>query len=497
MSSESATVIKRVLLWGLTLVGLLVIALGLNTWRQGSRQVEVKPLAPLAVDEAGAASSLAAAVRAKTVSGLLDPAGQAQEFAVLHAHLQSRYPLVHSKLEREVVTAHTLVYTWKGSDAKAKPIAFLAHQDVVPIAPGTETLWKKPPFSGDIAEGFVWGRGAWDNKGNLIAQLEALEALLKAGFAPKPTIYFVFGHDEEVGGRAGALAVVDLFKQRNIKLSFVLDEGLLVTEGLLPGAKMPVALIGVAEKGSMSVKLTAQAPPGHSSMPPAPGLSAIGMLAGALARVDAQPLPGGITGVAGDMFAALAPEMPLGQRMALSNLWLFGPLIEGMLGKSATTNALLRTTTALTIVNAGNKENVLPGRAEAVVNFRLLPGDTSEAILAHVKRLVADERIEVAFLGKPFEASPVSPATVPAYANIARSIREVFPGSVVVPGLMVAGTDGRHFDGLADAVYRFTPMRAGPTDLPRFHGTDERMATAGLADMIRFYQRLITLSAGP
>ena len=488
--------ILRALKWVLLLLGLLLAVLAVNTLRQGSRQISVEPLPRIALDEAGAAQSLSAAVRTKTISGLLDPSGQAREFEALHAHLKARYPLVHSSLERETIGALTLVFTWRGQDPKARPFALMAHQDVVPVAPGTEGLWKQPPFSGAIEGGFVWGRGAWDNKGNLIAQLEAIETLLKAGFQPRRTIYFIFGHDEEVGGRAGAVPVAAHFKQRQIALDFVLDEGLLVTEGILPGAAMPIALIGVAEKGSISLQLVAQAVPGHSSMPPAPGSSAIGMLSAALARLDGKPLPGGISGVAGEMFGALAPEMNGFQRVALSNLWLFGPLIERMLGKAPTTNALLRTTTALTIVNAGNKENVLPGRAEAVVNFRILPGDTSESVLAFVKAAIADERIEVRVLGQAFEASRVSSSQSEAYRLLASSVREVFAGSVVVPGLMLAATDARHFEGLADHVYRFTPLRAGPKDLSLFHGTGERIAVAGLADMVRFYHRLLSQAAG-
>jgi carboxypeptidase PM20D1 len=293
--------IKRLLFGLLALVALLVAVLAVNTLRQGSRQVQVPALAPLAVDSDAVAESLAIAVRAKTVTGLLDPAGLAAAYDALHAHLKARYPLTHATLKRELVGRHTLLFTWLGSDAQAKPIALLAHQDVVPVAPGTDALWKKPPFAGVVEDGFVWGRGALDNKSNLITQIEAVELLIKSGFKPRRTVYLVFGHDEEVGGRDGAVQVVALLKQRGVQLDFVLDEGLAVTEGILPGVKAPLALIGLAEKGDMSLRLTSNAPPGHSSMPPTgAGASAIGRLAGALARLDQQPVPGGIRGVAGE-----------------------------------------------------------------------------------------------------------------------------------------------------------------------------------------------------
>ena len=484
--------IKRVVLGLLGLVLLLALLLVANTLRQGSRQVVVPPLAPMAVDKAAVAQSMATAVQARTVSGLLDPAGTAAAFEALHSHLRARYPLVHSTLEREVVGQHSLLFTWRGSDAKAKPIALLAHQDTVPIAPGTETLWKKPPFDGVVEDGFVWGRGTLDNKSNLITQLEAVEALLRAGFKPRRTVYFVFGHDEEVGGQRGAVPIAALFKQRGIQLDFLIDEGLAVTEGILPGVKQPLALIGLAEKGSVSIKLVAQAAPGHSSMPPATGNSAIGMLSAALTRLDNKPLPGGIQGAAAEMFAAVAPELPFGQRLAMSNLWLLKPLVEGMLGKSAATNAMMRTTTALTVLNAGNKENVLPGRAEAVVNFRILPGDTIESVTAYVKQVVADERVEVSVLGTGFNPSSVSSPRAEGYQLIERTVREVFPDAMVAPGLMLAASDARHFQSVADQHYRFMPIRFKSADLQRVHGTDERIAIDQLADMVRFYHRLLT-----
>jgi carboxypeptidase PM20D1 len=488
---------KRIGLALVVLVAVLVAAVAIGTLTSRSRQLAVAPLPALAVDKDAAAASLAAAIRAKTVSGLIDPTGTAREFDALHAHLRQRYPLIHAKLEREVVAEHTLLYTWKGSDPAAKPIALAPHQDVVPVAPGTDKLWKHPPFDGVLTGGEVWGRGAWDDKANLVSQLEAVEMLLKAGFQPRRTVYLILSHDEEVGGTLGAAKVAALFKERKIRLDFYLTEGLVVTQGILPAVRAPIALIGLAEKGFVSLRLSTQAPPGHSSMPPAPGQSAIGMLSAALAKIDASPLPGGIQGAAKEMFAAVAPEMSGFNRVALSNLWLFGPLVERMLSKQPSTNAMMRTTTALTIANAGNKENVLPGRADAVANFRILPGDSVQSVVAHVKRVIGDERVAIEPIGEGSEASPVSSPAAEGYRHIERAIREVFPGAVVAPGLMLGGTDAKHFVGLADQLYRFSPVRAGPAELSRPHGTDERLAVDNLAEMVRFYHRLLQLAAGP
>jgi len=488
-------VIKRVLIGLLVLVALLVAALAVNTLRQGSRQVDVPPLAPIAVDERAAGESLAVAVRAKTVSSPTDAALNADQFEALHAHLQARYPAFHATLKRELVAGLSLLYTWPGSDPAAKPILLMAHQDVVAVAPGTEKDWQAEPFAGTIKDGFVWGRGAWDDKANLISQMESIEMLVTSGFKPKRTIYLAFGADEEVGGLRGAKATAKLLADRGVKLGFVIDEGLLITEGVLPGLKAPAAIVGIAEKGYMSVALTVPSTPGHSSMPPAKGTSAIAMMSAALNRLEDNQFPTRIQGVAREMFETVAPEMSGFGRVALSNLWLFGPVVRKQLEAGASTNAMLHTTTALTIVNAGNKENVLPGRAEATVNFRLLPGDSRDSVMAHVKQTVANERVELKVLPGATEPSKVAPTDSASYRLIERTLRELFPGTIVAPGLMIGGTDSQHYELVADHIYKFSPVRAKAEDLPRFHGTNERISTANLAEMIRFYHRLVSQAA--
>ena len=244
----------------------------------------------------------------------------------------------------------------------------------------------------------------------------------------------------------------------------------------------------------LTLALAAKARPGHSSMPPPE--TAIGMLSAALARLEDRQMPAAIRGVAAEMFDTLAPEMGGLNRVLLSNLWLFGPVVKSQLEKGASTNAMLRTTTALTVVQGGNKENVLPGRAEALVNFRILPGDTGDGVTAHVKATVANEAISVARSGHANEPTPISPSAAPSYRLINRTIRELFPGTVVAPGLMIAATDSRHMAPIADAIYRFSPVRAKSEDLPRFHGTNERISIANHAELIRFYHRLLLNAAG-
>ncbi|MFW6166930.1 MAG: M20/M25/M40 family metallo-hydrolase, partial [Ralstonia sp.] len=231
--------VGRLLLAVLAVLVVLAACVAINTWRHGSRQLEVAPVQPVAVDGAAAAAHLAEAVRARTVSSATDAQLNADQFRQLQAMLQARYPKAHAVMQREQVGDFALLYTWKGTDPSLPPIMLMAHQDVVPIAPGTEGDWTEPPFDGVIKDGMVWGRGAWDDKGNLISQMEAIELLAASGFQPRRTIHLAFGADEEVGGDRGAKQIAALLKSRGERLDFVIDEGLLITEGVLPGLTKP------------------------------------------------------------------------------------------------------------------------------------------------------------------------------------------------------------------------------------------------------------------
>ena len=491
--------VKRLILALVAVSLLLVAAVAVNTLRQGSRQLNVPAIPVLDVNKQAAAEHLSEAVRARTITSLENPEQNADQFAQLQAMLQTRYPKAHALLKRETVGGLSLLYSWPGSDAAALPVLLMAHQDVVPIAPGTEKDWAAEPFSGAIKDGFIWGRGAWDDKGNLVAQMEAVEMLAAAGFKPRRTIYLAYGADEELGGLRGARQIAALLQQRGVKLDFVIDEGLLVTDGVLPGLQQKAAVVGVAEKGYVSLLLRVPSAPGHSSMPPPKGTSAIAKMSKALTRIEEDAFPAAIGGVAGEMFAALAPEMKGFSHVALSNLWLFGPIVQKQLEAGASTNAMLRTTTALTMAHAGNKDNVLPGTAEATINFRLLPGDSIASVLERVKKQVTEslgsDQFELSVLPGSNEATKVTSTASAPYGILNRTMRELFPDTLVAPALYIAGSDSIHFTGLSDNVFRFSPVRAKPEDLSRFHGTNERISVDNLADLVRFYHRLLTLGA--
>jgi carboxypeptidase PM20D1 len=479
----------------LGLTAALAGALAVNTTRHGSRQIDAAPVAHLQIDRAAAAERLAGAVRLRTIAYDDRPDASAAEFVQLHEHLARSFPHAHRVMQRETVGGYSLLYTWPGSDPSAKGVMLMAHQDVVPIAAGTEKDWEVDPFAGTVKDGYVWGRGSWDDKGNLLAVLEAIEALAAQGFQPRQTIYVVAGHDEETGGERGAKQVAALLQSRGVRLDFVMDEGTLITQGVMKGLEAPVALVGVAEKGIMTLSVAAHDEPGHSSMPPRE--TAIGMLSEALARLEQQPMPAVIDGVAAEMFATLAPEMQGASRVLLSNLWLFKPLVARELQKSKSSNAFTRTTTALTVVHAGNKVNVVPAHAEAFVNVRMLPGDTQDEVLRHAHEVIDNPAVKVARSGFASEASPVSSTASSAYRRVNTTIREVFPGTIVAPGLMVGATDSRHMQPIADHVFRFSPVRARESDLSRFHGTNERLSIDNYAEMVSFYHRLLGGTAAP
>lgn len=482
--------VRRWLLRGLAalLIGLVALAsvVLFRTWRFESRQPTVSPAPPLAVDIAPAAQRLAESLRFQTISTEDGPAGP-EVFAPLHQFLQTSFPRVHATLTREVIGESSLLYTWPGSDPQSRPVILAAHLDVVPIPPETLDKWTHLPFAGTIADGFIWGRGALDDKVAVLGVLEAVESLLGAGYAPRRTIYLGFGHDEEVGGR-GAQAISATLAERGVRAEFVLDEGMIITRGVMPGLDAPLATVGIAEKGFVSLELLASADGGHSSVPP--DRTAIGALSRAIARLEANPMAASLDGPIRYSLAYMGPEMPFVQRMAMANLWLLGGVIKSTFLAGKNTRALIRTTTAPTIVEAGTKDNVLPQQARAVVNFRILPGDTIESVIAHVRSVIADGQIAIR-MTRGVEPSPVSNPESAAFKLLHRTIREVFSGAVVAPSLVVGGTDGRYYEPVVDDVYRFLPVIFREEDIARLHGDNERISVDGYGQLIRFYIQLL------
>lgn len=493
--------LKRILkLLGLLVLILIVVVLA-RTLFIPSRQIRALPHTPEHIDSQRVARDLSAAIPFQTISweggGTEDQKKATQAaFRGFHEYLEKTFSQVYAQLVHETVSDNNLLFTWKGSDPSLKPILLMGHQDVVPVEPGTENNWTQPPFSGTIADGFVWGRGTLDDKMTIVGLLEAVDILLAKGFQPKRTIYLAFGQDEEIGGLQGAEKIAQLLKSRGVQLDFVTDEGGFLSKGMVPGVTAPVALIGTSEKGYLSLELSVETAGGHSSVPPQD--SSIAILSEAIGKIQAHPMPAHVHGPIGEFleYAGGSASFPI--RVVFKNLWLFGPVVQHILEASPDSNATLRTTAAPTIFQAGTKDNVMPSRAMAIVNFRILPGDTLESVINHTRKVVDDPRVKMQPLAgePPSEPSVQSPADSPQFRLMQKTLAEVYPQGVVAPFVFVAATDSKHYAALTQNIYRFAPLVLDSEDVARIHGTNERIGIENLTRSIDFYVQLIRNAAG-
>ena len=475
------------------IAGLLAVIILRTLLISGGPSRDIEALAaPSDYDENAIARHISGAIRFQTISW--GPGGEYDKaaFQGFAAYLERTYPAAHAAMSRETVNDMSLLYRWRGSDPAAKPIGLMAHIDVVPVEQGTDDLWTRPAFSGDIYDGAVWGRGALDDKGQLIIIMEAIERLARDGFEPTRDIYLMFGHDEEVGGETGAGAISALLESRGVRLAWTLDEGSGVVQGIIPGIESPVALISIAEKGSTTLAFVANAEGGHSS---APGKdTAVSLAARAVVAVTDNPHPQKLDQNLVTFLHVLAPELPFPARAALANLWLTGPLIKKQLASDPATAAALHTTTAPTIIEGGEKLNILPQEARAVVNYRIHPRDSAESVRARAERLIGDDRINVEVLGA-LDPSPQSSKTSDGYKAIEAATAAIFGDIPISPFLTLQGTDTRHYVGIADDNYRFAPFIFESEDLARIHGNDERIKIALLAPAAAWYEDVIRRAA--
>jgi len=461
--------------------------------RLKSRQVAPGTPASVTIDAPAAANRLAGALQFATISWGDATKRDTEAFEALADYLERTFPRVHQTLTRESIAQHSLLYTWLGRNPSLPPIILASHLDVVPIEPDTEATWTHPPFGGVVADGSVWGRGAIDDKAGVLGLLEAVDALLASGFKPMRTVYLAFGHNEEGGGDpSGAAAIAATLASRGVQQATLLDEGGIIYDKA-PGVSKPVAFVGIAEKGILSLDIAAHAAGGHASMPPAE--TAVGILGGALSRLERSPMPVRFTGAARAMIDTLAPEMSFGARTLAANLWLTRLLAPLAASRSPQLNASLRTTIAPTMISASPKENVLPSIARAVVNIRLAPGDSANDVEAHVIQVIGDRRVEVKRRGVATEASAVSDYTTSQFAALARSIRAVYPNVLVSPYLTIAATDAREYPAVATDSYRFEPILQ-PGIEEQIHGVNEHITIDAYNNAIRIYSTLITVWAG-
>jgi carboxypeptidase PM20D1 len=438
------------------------------------------------------AERLSEAIRLQTISYQERSQINYGEFLRFHEFLRASYPLVFARLEVQTINEYSLLLRWPGSDTELAPILFTAHMDVVPIEPGTEGDWQHPPFAGVIADERIYGRGALDDKQGLLSLLEAAESLLAEGFVPTRTLVFAFGHDEEVSGKEGAGKIAARMRELGWHFAWMVDEGgmVLTDNPLLPDK--PVAIINVAEKGYLTLTLTATGEGGHSSRPPK--ISTIGRLSAALERIENNPFPTRLVAPVAAMLETMAPHLEQPEQFIFSNLWLTGGVVADRMSGDPLTGSFVRTTTALTMFNAGVKENVVPQRAEAKINFRLLPGDTPETVVARITELVNDPAIVISY--DNWDQVPgVSDYQDSGFAVISEAVSSVYPEAVVVPSLLIATTDTRHYIDLSDNQYRFQGMMIDTNQARSIHGTNENVGVQSYENSIEVARQMMQRGA--
>lgn len=455
-------------------------------------QYKVKtPLKPIELDVAAISQRFAKAIQFPTISHDDRSNFDSAPFEALKAHLEQSYPLIYANTELIEVNDYSLVFHLKGQSPELKPALFMGHTDVVPVDEATRDQWKHAPFSGDIAEGAIWGRGTIDDKITVMALMEAMEYFLQQGITPKRSIYFSFGHDEEVGGDEGAQKIAAMFKEKGIEFEFILDEGGAVTKGLMTGVSQPAAIIGIAEKGFLNLRLTVEDAGGHSSQPP--DHTAAGILAQAIVDIEGNPSQTSLKFI-NETFAYLGYYTGLETRLPMSNLWLLSPVVENALLSAPSSAASLRTTAAATMLKGSSKSNILPTQATAVVNYRILPGDSIEQIKARTEQIINNPRVKVeTFMGN--EPSTVSRTDSYGFRLIEQTIRRLDDEILVAPYLVQGGTDAKHFDGLSENIYRFMMVTLDPQSLKQFHGVNEHVTISDYKRAIQFYYALLHQAA--
>lgn len=429
-----------------------------------------------------------ALLRIPTVSRLDTADVEWSEFDRFLEQLDALYPEVFAALEVELVADYSLLFRWAGRTSES-PTALMAHYDVVPAI---AERWEHPPFEATVVDDgsgpVLWSRGAIDDKNALVAILEAVTAALADGFVPTRDVYLSFGHDEETIG-SGAQAIVSLLRSRGIRLGLVLDEGGAIVEGILPGVDAPIAVIGVSERGIVSIDLTVIEDGGHASTPPR--LSATSRLARALVRLDRRPFPRGLNPATTRMLETAGAQARQPFRWLFTHLAVTRLPLVGVLSRMGPeTNAMVRTTAVATRLSGSEADNVLAERAVATLNARIAVGSSVDATIRHIRRAIRDPRVQVE-TRHPYEPSPISPMSGAPWEIMRSAIGEVHPDAIVTPYVQLGASDSRHFTTISDAVYRFTPFELSLAEREGLHAVNERIRVDSWLRGIEVYRALI------
>lgn len=481
---------------GWTLLGLLGLFLVVTLIRAAffvQKEVKTQPLPEEPVDADRAAAHLSQAIQIPTIANEHDEGTDWSQFERFRHFLAESYPLIAKNLTCEVVRGGSLLYHWQGSNPDALPIAMLSHIDVVPVTPGTEDDWTHPPFSGHNDGEFIWGRGAMDMKNHLICVMEAVETLLEESFVPERSVYLCFGDNEEVlsnGKDSGAYCLCEALKERGVtKLESTLDEGGAMlpvnVKGILEGA---LAGVGIAEKGHTDIEISINAKGGHSSQPP--NHTALGELATVIRRLERHQFKAKLTSLMRNILDSAGRRLPYWLRIVVVNHKLLTPVLLAVMKQIPPAACMIRTTTAVTQATGSPAPNVLPQRASAVVNFRLMPGTTTEDVVAHIKKAARNKNLEIKVL-QSNEASKYSSMDSASFEAIRRLVTNLHPEAIFAPFLVMGGTDTIKYDNMSDHCYRFSPFLCDLDLLLCTHGTNERLPVAAVGEGVRFFKYYI------
>ena len=461
-----------------------------NMFQFSSKQINIPLSKNAEIDSIKAINNLSKSITYKTISFENPSELDSTEFLLFNQFLRDTYPLTFSTLEERNFSKYSILLKWNGSqNFELNPILLMAHSDVVPI----ENLddWTEAPFAGLIKDNHIIGRGAIDDKSSLISILESIEYLLSQNFIPNRDIYVSIGHDEENTGKYGNAIISETLRNEGVYFDMILDEGSIVSDGIVKGVDLPVAMIGIAEKGYASFELVCNYKAGHSSMPGK--ITTIGKLTKAINRLQNKPMNSKIIKPIKKFFDYLGPEMSLKDRFFISNMSFFKSTITSRLEDNSVTAAMIRTTMAPTIISGGFKSNALPETARAVINCRIRQGNSVEKIKKHIVKTINDPDIIVNILENDFVSNPSKVSSVMSleFDIIHKTIKEIFKEVIVAPGLVVATTDSRHYQDISKNIYRFMPITLNEHDISMIHGKNERISKESYLKMIQFYIQFI------
>jgi len=464
----------------LTLAFVLII----RTLRFKPEGAEKEKSEPVFVNTDAAASTLAEMIKCRTVSSRDKSEECEAEFLRFEKLLFELFPRVTETCEFEKPSDRSLLFRWRGKSDKL-PTVLMSHYDVVSVE---EDKWEKPAFGGIIENGVLWGRGTLDTKGTLNAILNAAETLISDGYVPERDIYFAFGGDEEINGH-GAEDIVKLFTERGIEVGLVLDEGGAVVDNVFPGVKSPCALIGISEKGMLNVEYSVSGGGGHASSPSVK--TPVNRLASACTDMQKNPFKFRLTKPAFKMLKTVGRHSTFFYRLIFANLWFFSPVLNLLTRLTGgELNALMRTTTAFTVMEGSKGMNVIPPYARMISNHRIIPGETMESTLKTIRKTVRDEKVEIRIIDG-MQPSSISDTEGEAWRRVTEAVGATWQSAIVSPYLMLACSDSRHWSRVSDKVYRFSAMALSKEERGTIHGNNERIPLDTVAKACEFYIRLM------